>query len=115
MPIDVGLLTEPEKAWLNAYHARVREVVAPQVDEATRAWLDRGDARDLERSRRLCRESTESTRVHSGVDRFDADGIGIFARESTNPPTPLPPRKTTLSKVPRRLSAGSRRPLPNGS
>jgi len=38
--IDVGLLTEAEKKWLNAYHARVREVVAPQVDEATRAWLD---------------------------------------------------------------------------
>jgi Xaa-Pro aminopeptidase len=37
--VDVGLLTEQEKAWLNAYHARVREVVAPQVDDATRAWL----------------------------------------------------------------------------
>jgi Xaa-Pro aminopeptidase len=37
--IDASLLTEPEKAWLNAYHARVREVVAPQVDEPTRAWL----------------------------------------------------------------------------
>jgi Xaa-Pro aminopeptidase len=37
--IDVSLLTEAEKAWLNAYHARVREVVAPQVDDATRAWL----------------------------------------------------------------------------
>src|SRR6202012_151758 len=32
--IDVGLMTETEKAWLNAYHARVREVVEPQVDEA---------------------------------------------------------------------------------
>jgi Xaa-Pro aminopeptidase len=38
--IDVGLLTAAEKAWLNAYHARVREVVAPQVDDATRAWLE---------------------------------------------------------------------------
>jgi len=37
--IDLGLMTEQEKAWLNAYHARVREVVDPQVDEATRAWL----------------------------------------------------------------------------
>ena len=36
--IDVGLLTEAEKTWLNAYHARVREVVAPQVDAATRTW-----------------------------------------------------------------------------
>ena len=37
--IDTHLLTEPEKAWLNAYHARVRETVGPQVDETTRAWL----------------------------------------------------------------------------
>jgi Xaa-Pro aminopeptidase len=37
--IDLELLTGPEKAWLNAYHARVREVVGPQVDDATRAWL----------------------------------------------------------------------------
>ncbi|WP_428673999.1 aminopeptidase P family protein [Reyranella sp.] len=37
--VDVSLLTEAEKKWLNAYHTRVREVVAPQVDEATRAWL----------------------------------------------------------------------------
>jgi len=37
--IDVALLTEPEKAWLNAYHARVREAVAPQLDDATRTWL----------------------------------------------------------------------------
>lgn len=38
--IDVGLLTEAEKAWLDAYHLRVREVVAPEVDDATRAWLN---------------------------------------------------------------------------
>jgi len=37
--IEVNLLTEADKAWLNAYHARVREVVAPQVDETIRAWL----------------------------------------------------------------------------
>jgi Xaa-Pro aminopeptidase len=38
--IELSLLTEAEKVWLNAYHARVREVVAPQVDAATRAWLE---------------------------------------------------------------------------
>ena len=38
--IDVDLLTGTEKAWLNAYHRRVRETIAPQVDDATRAWLD---------------------------------------------------------------------------
>jgi Xaa-Pro aminopeptidase len=43
-PIDVNLvepslLTEGERTWLNAYHARVREMIAPLVDEETRAWL----------------------------------------------------------------------------
>ena len=28
-----------ERAWLDAYHARVRETVGPRVDEATRRWL----------------------------------------------------------------------------
>ena len=37
--IEPGLLTDPERAWLNAYHRRVREAVGPEVDEATRAWL----------------------------------------------------------------------------
>jgi len=37
--IDPGLLTEGEKAWLNAYHARVREVVGPLIEEPTRDWL----------------------------------------------------------------------------
>jgi Xaa-Pro aminopeptidase len=43
-PIDLSLvapalLTPDERAWLDAYHARVREILSPQVDEATRAWL----------------------------------------------------------------------------
>jgi Xaa-Pro aminopeptidase len=43
-PIDLacmepGLLTEAERQWINDYHRRVRDVVGPQVDEATRAWL----------------------------------------------------------------------------
>ncbi|MBV8392261.1 MAG: aminopeptidase P family protein [Alphaproteobacteria bacterium] len=37
--VDVSLLTDAEKKWLNDYHARVREVVAPQVDAPTKAWL----------------------------------------------------------------------------
>jgi Xaa-Pro aminopeptidase len=37
--IEPGLLTEAERAWLNAYHRRVRETVGPEVDEATRTWL----------------------------------------------------------------------------
>jgi Xaa-Pro aminopeptidase len=37
--VEPGLLTEPERSWLNAYHRRVRETIGPTVDEATRAWL----------------------------------------------------------------------------
>ncbi len=44
-PIDIAciepsLLTEAEKQWLNDYHRRVRETVGPNVDEATRTWLE---------------------------------------------------------------------------
>ncbi len=43
-PIDRRLiipeaLTVKERAWLNAYHARVHAVLAPGLDAATRAWL----------------------------------------------------------------------------
>ncbi|HEX9466022.1 MAG TPA: aminopeptidase P family protein [Alphaproteobacteria bacterium] len=37
--VDVPLLTAREIEWLDAYHARVRDTLAPLVDEATRAWL----------------------------------------------------------------------------
>jgi Xaa-Pro aminopeptidase len=37
--IDAALLNADETAWLNAYHARVREALAPLLDAATRAWL----------------------------------------------------------------------------
>jgi Xaa-Pro aminopeptidase len=48
-PIDrrlivLALLTEDEIAWLNAYHARVRDEIAPLVDAQTRAWLARATA-----------------------------------------------------------------------
>ncbi|GAO38153.1 peptidase M24 family protein [Sphingomonas changbaiensis NBRC 104936] len=38
--IDVAMLTEKERAWLNAYHAQVVEVIAPQLDGDVRAWLE---------------------------------------------------------------------------
>jgi Xaa-Pro aminopeptidase len=45
-PIDVNLvepslLTDGERGWLNAYHARVQETISPLVDDETRAWLAR--------------------------------------------------------------------------
>jgi Xaa-Pro aminopeptidase len=37
--IDPSLMTEDEIAWLDAYHARVRDSLAPLVDRETGAWL----------------------------------------------------------------------------
>jgi len=37
--IDVSLLTEAERAFVDAYHARVRETLTPQLDEADAAYL----------------------------------------------------------------------------
>lgn len=37
--IERSLLTDAEADWLNRYHARVAEVIAPQVDAKTAAWL----------------------------------------------------------------------------
>jgi len=38
--IEVSLLSEPERAWFDAYHARVSAEIGPLVDEAARAWLE---------------------------------------------------------------------------
>jgi Xaa-Pro aminopeptidase len=37
--IETSLLTTEETAWLDAYHGRVRDAIAPLVDIGTRAWL----------------------------------------------------------------------------
>jgi len=44
-PIDLALverdlLSAEERAWLNAYHVRVRDVIGPQLDVPARGWLD---------------------------------------------------------------------------
>jgi Xaa-Pro aminopeptidase len=38
--VESALLTPEETAWLDAYHARVRETLTPLVDEATAKWLE---------------------------------------------------------------------------
>ncbi|MCI4678617.1 aminopeptidase P family protein [Rhodoblastus acidophilus] len=50
VPIDLRLvepklLTNEEKAWLNAYHARVRAALSPFLDPAERAWLKKATKR----------------------------------------------------------------------
>lgn len=37
--VDVQLLTDDERAWLNAYHEKTRAVVSPYCDEETKSWL----------------------------------------------------------------------------
>jgi Xaa-Pro aminopeptidase len=39
--VEPGLLTDVEKSWLNAYHARVQATIGHLVDEETRSWLDK--------------------------------------------------------------------------
>ena len=39
--VEPALLTREERAWLDAYHARVRKALTPLVDRDTRAWLKR--------------------------------------------------------------------------
>ena len=38
--IDRALLTADEAAWVDGYHARVRETIGPLVDSETAAWLE---------------------------------------------------------------------------
>jgi Xaa-Pro aminopeptidase len=38
--VDRALLSDAETAWWNAYHARVREVLAQQLEGEARAWLE---------------------------------------------------------------------------
>jgi len=38
--INAHRISKQELAWLNAYHARVREDIRPLIDEATKVWLD---------------------------------------------------------------------------
>ncbi|MCJ2046538.1 aminopeptidase P family protein [Methylobacterium sp. J-078] len=38
--IRPDLLSPEEMAWIDAYHARVREALGPHLDAATRAWLE---------------------------------------------------------------------------
>jgi Xaa-Pro aminopeptidase len=38
--VDRALLSEAEVSWWNRYHARVREVLAPQLEGEARGWLD---------------------------------------------------------------------------
>ena len=42
--VERSLLGEAEVAWWNAYHARVREVLAPQLEGGALAWLEQACA-----------------------------------------------------------------------
>jgi Xaa-Pro aminopeptidase len=38
--IDLALLTAEERQWVDEYHARVREILGPQLEGEARAWLE---------------------------------------------------------------------------
>jgi Xaa-Pro aminopeptidase len=38
--VDTALLSDGERAWWNAYHARVLEIVGPQLEGPAKAWLE---------------------------------------------------------------------------
>jgi Xaa-Pro aminopeptidase len=42
--IDATMMAPDEVKWLDAYHAKVREVVSAALDEPTRAWLEAATA-----------------------------------------------------------------------
>ena len=42
--IDVSILTEEERTWLNAYHARVADEIGPDLSAEDRAWLTEATA-----------------------------------------------------------------------
>ncbi|MDK3017965.1 aminopeptidase P family protein [Pseudodonghicola flavimaris] len=49
VPIDrrlivVDMLTHAERAWLNAYHAQVAELIGPRVSDTARRWLEQATA-----------------------------------------------------------------------
>ncbi|EAU41893.1 aminopeptidase P [Fulvimarina pelagi HTCC2506] len=48
--IDPSLLVPEERAWLDAYHARVREEIAPFLDPDDAAWLAEATARLISES-----------------------------------------------------------------
>jgi Xaa-Pro aminopeptidase len=37
--VDVSLLSDEERRWLNEYHERVYRTLAPHLDDEARAWL----------------------------------------------------------------------------
>jgi len=37
--VEPGMLSDAERKWLNDYHARVREKIAPGLDGSAKAWL----------------------------------------------------------------------------
>ncbi|MGI9412820.1 MAG: M24B family metallopeptidase, partial [Hyphomicrobiales bacterium] len=42
--VEVSALSEPERDWLNAYHAQVREKIGPALDGDDAAWLKQATA-----------------------------------------------------------------------
>jgi Xaa-Pro aminopeptidase len=62
------LLSVEELAWLNAYHARVLDIIGPDLGPTDRAWLETATAK------------IPSPQASSGIvpkARFEHDGRGL--------------------------------------
>ena len=42
--IDIDLLTDPERDWIDRYHADTFALLAPRLDAATQSWLQKACA-----------------------------------------------------------------------
>ena len=98
---EPALMTADEIAWLNAYHKRVRETLAPLRRCEYAAWLERRDAADL--------RSSKSAQCD---DRRDADGDDAEQRQARRRDEPRPLRREFPANLWRAWSARSRRPAP---
>jgi Xaa-Pro aminopeptidase len=38
--IDITVLTDAERGWINAYHAECRDKIGPRLGDAAQLWLD---------------------------------------------------------------------------
>src|SRR3546814_5335835 len=51
--VDVAMLVQDERDWLNSYHARVLEIVGPQLAGEAKTWLEAACARSEEHTSEL--------------------------------------------------------------
>ena len=92
--IDVRLLDDEERAWIDAYHAKVRKLIGPRVLAATRRWLDRGDPKTVG-SQSFSASGRRIARIHPELSSFSPRRISACA--SASAPSALAAAATALA------------------